>query len=330
MNQHFFEVFFRDGSYALDFGFTAEHLRIIGGAMEDAGFEYVEIGHGYGQGAARKGYPAAAETDEQYLKTASRVFKNTAYGVFFIPGVGTMDDIKKAFDHGIRFISIGQNITAVEQAADAVALSKTLGLLTTVCLMKAHVLAGDRFETKIKSVQAWEPDYICIMDSSGAMTPGEVKQRVESIHRLGSARAGFHGHDNLMLATANSLAAAECGAARLDVSLGGLGRSAGNTRTETMTALFQRLGHPVKPGLEGVEKALESVQRAGLSIPGATGITGLLLGLYGLHSSIADDLDEAAQRIGVPKAKLYEAVANHNPVNPTKSEIEEVALKIKG
>ena len=330
MENKFFEVFFRDGSYALDFGFTSEHIRIIGGAMEEAGFGHVEIGHGYGLGATKKGYPEAAETDEQYLATAAKVFKNTAFGVFFIPGVGTVDDIKKASDYGAGFISIGQNITHIEQAEQAVEVSRHLGLHVSVCMMKAHLLVGDEYKKKVATIQSWKPDCICIMDSAGAMTPSEVKQRVETIRMLGAARAGFHGHDNLMMATANALAAAEGGAERLDVSLGGFGRSAGNTRTEVLTAIFQRLGHAVQPGIDGVEKVLGSVERAGISIPSKTGITDLLLGLYGLHSSISEMLDETAKSHGLAKAALYRAVAASNPVNPTRHEVEEAALKLKG
>ncbi|MBI5177786.1 MAG: hypothetical protein HZA04_00825 [Nitrospinae bacterium] len=330
MKPDLIEVFFRDGSYALDFGLTRCQMEVIGGAMEAAGFPYVEIGHGYGLGAARKGFPPAAETDETYLAAARSVFKNTRYGTFFIPGVGTPEDMKMAHGHGISFISIGQNITAVEEARPAVELAKELGLHTTVCMMKAHVLPLPEFTNLVSHVQSWGPDCICIMDSAGTMVPAEVQERVTAVCRSGPATAGFHGHNNLSLAVANSLAAFTAGAGRIDVSLGGIGRSAGNTATEALTALLRRMGRETSPSLEGVEAVLESAAMEEMPLGNAPAMDDILLGIYGLHSSISGIVETAVERHGVPAARLYEAVARHNPVNPTPDEIERLARELKG
>ncbi len=327
MKSAIYEVFFRDGSYAIDFGFTVRHMEIVGAAMERAGFPYAEIGHGYGLGAARAGYPAAAQTDEEYLKAASRVFHGTAFGVFFIPGIGAIDDIRMALDHGIRFISIGQNITAIEEAEKAVRFARQQGLQTTVCMMKAHLPDDAAFAEKVAHISEWGPDCICIMDSAGCLTPGMVRRKVEQIRAAGAA-AGFHGHNNLQLATANALAAADAGAMRLDASLGGLGRSAGNAHSEILAALFERLGRPLAPTLAQIEPVLNAVETAGIGMPLAVPLTDILLGLYGLHSSIAPALDEEAARHGVPKAMLYKAVALKNPINPTRAEIATAAAAL--
>lgn len=323
-----YELFFRDGSYVLDFGFTKEQLRLVGGAMEEAGFRYVEVGHGYGMGASRAGYPAAAEDDETYLKVASQTFKNCAFGPYFIPTVGTQDDISMAADFGAKFISIGDNITQIESAQSSVAKAKSLSLQTTVCLMKAYVLPENKFREKVSMVQSWEPDHINIMDSAGTMVPEEVAARVRIIKETGNAGPGFHGHDNLSLAAANSLAAVKNGATRIDASIGGLGRSGGNAATEMLTALFDKEAISSKPALGGLELVIDAVQRAKVELPGAKDFTDILLGLYGLHSSIAKLLNDAADRYGVARAALYGQVALLNRVNPTKEEIEEIAKKL--
>lgn len=328
MKSAIYEVFFRDGSYAIDFGFTVRHMEIIGAAMERNGFPYVEIGHGYGLGAERAGYPAAAQTDEEYLKAASRIFHGTAYGVFFIPGIGRIDDIRMALGHGIRFISIGQNITAIEETEEAVRFAKQQGLHATVCMMKAHLPDDAAFAEKVRRISGWGPDCICIMDSAGCLTPDMVRRKVEQIRAAGGA-AGFHGHNNLQLATANAFAAAEAGAVRLDASLGGLGRSAGNAHTEILCALFERLGRPLSPTLARIEPVLDAAREAGIGLPLAVPLTDILLGLYGLHSSIAPALDEEAARHGVAKALLYETVARKNPINPTRAEIAAAAAALR-
>ncbi|MFQ5431960.1 MAG: hypothetical protein ACE5EN_05590 [Nitrospinota bacterium] len=323
-----YEVFFRDGSYVLDFGFTKEQMRTVGAAMEMAGFRHVEVGHGYGLGAARAGYPAAAESDETYLKTASRVFKNCAFGPFFIPNVGSDDDIAMAADCGAKFISVGNNITQIESAQESVAKAKSLGLETTVCLMKAYVLAEKEFRQKVKIVQSWEPDYITIMDSAGNMTPDETASRVAVINEEGGSRPGFHGHDNLSLAAANAMTAVKNGAVRIDSSIGGLGRSGGNAATEMLAALFQKENFSSKPSLDDLEPVMEAVRKAKVELPYAKDFTDILLGLYGLHSSIAKSLNDAAKRHGVKRAVLYEQVAAVNRVNPAEEEIDGIAKRM--
>lgn len=330
MNVELYELFFRDGSYAIDFGFTSKHMRVVGGAMEDAGFRFVEVGHGYGMGAERAGYPSAVEPDEAYLKTASKIFNRCAFGVFYIPGVGTPDDLSLAVDYGAKFVSIGHNITQIEEAEQAVLKAKSLGLQTTVCMMKAYVLSAENFEKKVKIAQGWEPDYIMIMDSAGNMTPEETAKRIRVIVETGKARAGFHGHDNLSLASVNSLTAVKNGALRIDVSLGGLGRSGGNVATQIMAALLERegLGSNTSPKLDSLEPVMEAVRKAGLKIPGAPDMTNILLGLYGLHSSIAYVLNDTAKRFGLNRAKLYEKVAEQNRVNPAPEDITNIAKSL--
>ena len=81
------EVTLRDGSYSIDFKFTAKDTEVIGGALDSLGFEFVEIGHGVGLGASEKGYGKAAETDEKYLQVAAATFKNAKWGMFCMCGV---------------------------------------------------------------------------------------------------------------------------------------------------------------------------------------------------------------------------------------------------
>ena len=277
---------------------------------------------------ARAGYPAAAESDETYLKTASQVFTNCAFGPFFIPNVGGGDDISMAADCGAKFISIGNNITQIESAQSGVAKAKSLRLETTVCLMKAYVAPEKEFRQKVNIVQSWGPDYITIMDSAGNMTPDETANRVAIVNEEGGSRPGFHGHDNLSLASANALAAAKSGAVRIDSSLGGLGRSGGNAATETLVALFQKEKLSPTLSFDDLEPVMEAVRKAKVDLPCAKDFTDILLGLYGLHSSIAKLLNEAADRHGVKRAALYEKLAEANPVNPTEEEIDGIAKRM--
>ncbi|NYI40426.1 hypothetical protein [Demequina lutea] len=81
-------------------------------------------------------------------------------------------------------------------------------------------------------------EIVALVDSYGSCTPSQVTEAIKQIRNvLPDTMAGFHGHDNLGLAVANSLAAASAGARVIDGTVTGMGRGPGNTRTEILAVL---------------------------------------------------------------------------------------------
>ena len=97
----------RDGSYIIDFQFTAEDTALIVSCLAHAGIPLIDVAHGLGLGAAKAGKGLQAATDEAYLHAAVQSAGKSKVGAFFIPGIGTEDDIRIAADCGIHFIRIG-------------------------------------------------------------------------------------------------------------------------------------------------------------------------------------------------------------------------------
>jgi 4-hydroxy-2-oxovalerate aldolase len=85
---------------------------------------------------------------------------------------------------------------------------------------------------------------IWIVDSAGAFLTDDVRRRVSALRDALPAEVavGIHEHNNLSLAVANSVAAIEEGATFVDTSLAGLGAGAGNTQTEALVAVLERMG----------------------------------------------------------------------------------------
>ena len=84
----------RDGSYAINFGFTVEQTTQISKDLDLAGVHFIECGHGVGIGASRAGYGLAAESDESYMEAVACAVSNAKWGMFLIPGIGKLEDIK--------------------------------------------------------------------------------------------------------------------------------------------------------------------------------------------------------------------------------------------
>ena len=236
------EVTLRDGSYLIDFQFTMEDTATIGAALEDIGFRWIEVGHGLGLNASQAGKGMAAATDEEYMEAASQALEQAKWGMFFIPGIGREEDIRLAASYGMSFIRIGTNVTETVQAEPYIALAKELGLIVSYNAMKSYAVSPSEFGAVVAQVHSWGADIACLVDSAGSMDPDSVAAYLRAAKAESSSPLGYHGHDNLSLAMANTLRAIEEGAVLVDSSLQGMGRSAGNTVTEVLVAILQRRG----------------------------------------------------------------------------------------
>jgi len=232
----------RDGSYVVDFQFTAQDTVIIAGELENAGLRLIEIGHGLGLHASNCGKGRAAESDEAYLEAAASVLKASDWGTFFIPGIGRPEDLQMAVRYGMKFVRIGTNVTEVESALPLIELAKSLGFWVSCNFMKTYALPEAEVAKHAALVQRAGADIAVVVDSAGGMLPEDVARYMNAMRSEADIAIGFHGHDNLGLAIANTLKAVECGAAVIDSSLLGIGRSAGNAMTEIMVLLLKKKG----------------------------------------------------------------------------------------
>lgn len=83
-------------------------------------------------------------------------------------------------------------------------------------------------------------DYLYLVDSYGACFPAQIKAAFEFAKANLPMKIGFHGHDNIGLAFVNTLTALEAGADIVDATILGMGRGAGNLRTELITAYLSK------------------------------------------------------------------------------------------
>lgn len=316
----------RDGAYAIDNQFNAEDTFVITRALEAAGFELIEVGHGLGLGASRNRKHVAAETDERYLEAAVAAAKTSKIGMFFIPGIGNHDDLARAADLGMHFVRIGTNVTEVSKVAAYVEQAKSLGLMTSVNLMKSYAVSPESFGAIAKQAESYGADVVCVVDSAGGMLPDEVRRFVESATaEVSQTTIGFHGHNNLQLAVANSLAAVEAGAGIVDSSIQGMGRSAGNAQTEVLVMVLTKLGYelgcdPMKT-LDLGEKVVRSVMSRDQGVD-AISVTS---GIGKFHSSFLELVRQVASERKLDARELILAVSEREKIHLTRELVEESA-----
>jgi len=234
----------RDGSYALDFRFTEADTERIGSALDKAGFAYIEVGHGIGLGASEQSQYIAAASDKEYLQAASRSIAKAKWGMFCIPGIANLDHLRMAADFGIDFIRVGTNVDEVDQSAPFIELAHDLGIQVFSNFMKSYALDPVGFAKLAKHALSLGTELIYLVDSAGGMLPSEILSYIHAARaEVSDIPLGFHGHNNLGLAVANTLVCIEEGVELVDTSLQGFGRSAGNTPTEQLLSVLTRSGY---------------------------------------------------------------------------------------
>lgn len=321
------EVTLRDGSYVIDFQFTSRDTEIISGELERLGFRMIEVGHGIGLGASRAGKGKAAATDEAYLKAAAETLKLAKWGMFCIPGIARLEDIDLAAQYGMSFIRIGTNVTQMEESEPFIARAKKYGMFVSANFMKSYAMDAKNFAKKAKLTQKYGSDVLCIVDSAGGMFSWELEQYFHCVKEECDIALGFHGHNNLELAVANSIRAVQLGASVIDTSLQGMGRSGGNTPTEIFLLVLERLGissgiNPLKVMDMGGKYIKPLIQRHGYDS------IDIVSGYAQFHSSYMETIREFSSQYGVDPRRLIMAVCEVDKVNAPPDLVERIAHQL--
>lgn len=321
------ETTLRDGSYVLNFQFTASDTSVIASKLESAGFDLIEIGHGVGLGASEAGMGKAAETDEAYMKAAADTLTKADWGMFCIPGIATLEHVDLAAEYGMNFIRIGTNVTEVEDSKPFIERAKKHGMFVCANFMKSYALAPRDYAQKAKLSQEYGAEIVYIVDSAGGMLTGEMEAYFQAVQDACDVAIGFHGHDNLGLSVANAVRAVELGAGIVDTSLQGLGRSAGNTPTELFIVVMERMGikmgyNPLEVMDIGEKYITPLIKRIGHNS------IDVITGYAQFHSSYMGVIREFSSKYKVDPRKLIIALCEKDKIDAPRDLVESIAQQL--
>jgi 4-hydroxy-2-oxovalerate aldolase len=249
MKQNFkiLETTLRDGSYTINYQFNGQETEYIAKILDEIGFEYIEIGPGIGFNADKFSQHPPAVTDENYIKAARAVVKNGKIGMFFIPGIAHEKNIDMASRNGLDLIRVGTNINEFDQGFKYLDLCKKNNIETASNLMKSYAVDAKEFARIANECSKAGADTVYLVDSAGGMFPEDISNFFYETKNINpDINLGFHGHDNLGLAISNTVAAIKSGAAIVDSSIRGMGRSSGNTITEKLLFVLKRMGYNIE------------------------------------------------------------------------------------
>ena len=301
----------RDGSYVHKFS-PAENFRIAQ-LLDESGIDYIEVGNGTGMGV----YP----DDEKYMEAASQAVKKAKWGMFCIPGIGSIEDVRRGAAHGMGFIRVGTNVDKYYGGREFIEEAKSLGLYVAANFMKSYARPIEEFANAAEHAAEYGADAIYIVDSAGNMTPDEIEQYMWA---CGLKEIGFHGHNNLGLANGNALEAKLLGADIIDCSLQGIGRCTGNTVTEQFVAILQKMEEGKHYDLFKLMDTGEEFIRPLLGQSGLASLD-LVCGLAGFHSSFLDLVTEIAGIYDIDPRRLVIEVCKKTQSEAPETLVREVA-----
>jgi len=325
---HIVDTTLRDGSHAVSHSFTAAQAAAIAGGLDRAGVDMIEISHGDGISGSSINYGFSKVSDLELLKEAGAVIKRSRLTVLLIPGIGTIKDLKYAKERGASAVRIATHVTEADIAIQHIQWAKQNGMFVCGFLMMVHMAEPEKILEQSKIFAGSGADYINLADSSGFMTPDDVRRRIKILKQNINLPIGFHAHNNLGLAIANSLAAIEEGAEYIDATCRGLGAGAGNTQIEVLCAALQRLGYETGVDIYSLMDLAEEVVEPIMQRPQMVRTDSLILGYAGVYSSFLLHTRMAAEKFGLAPRDILVELGRRRMVGGQEDMIVDVAWEL--
>jgi 4-hydroxy-2-oxovalerate aldolase len=293
------DVTLRDGMHAVSHQLTPQQMATLAAAIDTIGLDSIEFGHGNGLGGSSVQYGFAAASDLEYIEAVSAVVHKTKLAIIIIPGIGTRHELAMAVEHGVSIARLATQITECDIARQHIKMAAELGLEPRAVLPCASVISISETVRLALLSESFGAQVVYLLDGGGYMLPHQVFDRVEAMKKALDVPIGFHGHNNLQLAVANSMAAVEAGAEHVDCCLKGFGAGAGNCPTEPFAAICDRLD--IKTGID-LYKAMDvgdQLLKPLMQRPMELSSDQIMLGYAGTYSSFQLFAKRAAERYGV-------------------------------
>ena len=321
----------RDGSHAMSHRFTADQVRAVVRALDAAGIPVIEVTHGDGLAGSTFNYGFSTTDELTLISTAVDEAKRAKIAVLLVPGVGTRTDLKAAHEAGASVVRVATHCTEADVSIQHFGMARELGMETAGFLMLSHMTTPDKLAEQARIMVDAGCQTVNVVDSAGALILDDATDRVTAlVQELGDeAVVGYHGHNNLAMGVANSVLAYRAGARSIDGSCRALGAGAGNSPTEVLIAVFDRLGIETGVDLPQILAAAEEVMAPIMLRQPMMDRSSIMLGHAGAYSSFLIHAERAEERYGVPAHDILAEVGRRGYVGGQEDMIIDVALSLR-
>jgi 4-hydroxy 2-oxovalerate aldolase len=318
----------RDGNHAVRHQLDRHQLVAYATAADRAGVPVIEVGHGNGLGASSLQVGLSRLTDSEMFEAVRPCLTTARLATFVLPGWGTRRDLDGAIERGVEVVRVGTHCTEADLTQRHLGALADLGIEGQGCLLMSHMATPEQLAEQCAAMVGYGAKAVGIFDSSGYYLPQDVTDRVRAIVAAVSVPVLFHGHNNLGLAVANSLAAAHAGATIIDGCARGFGAGAGNTQLEVVAPVLERAGFEIGIDLYDLLDAADVAERDLVETIPSTGTASIVGGLAGVFSGFRRKVEAAASDHGVDARDIFFELGRRQAVAGQEDLIVEVAMNL--
>lgn len=322
------EVSLRDGSHAVAHQFTEAQVRNVVRALDEAGMHNIEVSHGDGLGGSTLQYGRSLVDEMKLIEAAVEESKQAKIAVLLLPGIGTVHELKQARSIGAGLVRVATHVTEADVSAQHLYMARELGMEAIGFLMMAHSAPVEKLVEQAKLMESYGAEAVYVTDSAGTLLPDQVKERISALRQSLSIEIGFHAHNNLSLAVANTLVAIEEGATRIDGSVRCLGAGAGNTQTEVLVAVLNKMGLDIGIDLYKMMDLAEHIVGPILQRPQEIRTGSLAMGYAGVYSSFLLHAERAGKRFGIDSRDILIELGRRGIIGGQEDMIVDVAAEL--
>jgi 4-hydroxy 2-oxovalerate aldolase len=225
----------RDGGYMNDWKFDKKMVREAYRALSKSGVDIVEIGfRGSEKYCSREKFGMWRFSDDDFIREVTEGIEGAKIAVMGDYGKIETEDFAEAAESPVEIVRLAVHKDNIKPCLILLSKIKEKGYEVSLNAMGYSGYTATERRELVKLLRDADIDYLYVADSYGSIFPFQIEQLFEPLLSLSHIKIGFHPHNNLQMAFANTLEAIRCGVDIIDSTLYGIGRAAGNLPTEVI------------------------------------------------------------------------------------------------